>query len=214
MTSTYRTVAEKIRTTFYKGLPSDDATFSLRFIAQLISEEMASLARDNATSNSNLGETTYANDTFIATFKNQAVLTDTAGGFKYVPLPSIPTALPCNQEIQKIVPLINGKAATKRQILLITNRSKLSQDMLPTIRGFVLAYVENGNLIFDNTTAYNFTAVNLNLIGAMPDGSLLDTVLLLPKNYEPILSEKIIKRLLETSNRHRDILNDAQPANN
>jgi hypothetical protein len=208
MTTTYRLQAEKILTTFYRGQRSDDSNFSLKHVAQLISEEWAAIARQNAFENSNAGETTYANDTFIATFKNIAVQTDDLTGDTYIQLPAIPTALPSNQEVQKIIPILNGKVIPKKQIVLMPNRAKFAQDMLPPVMGFVTAYIEDTKIVFDNTIEYNFSAVNINLIGAMPDGALLDTVLQLPKNYEALLSEKVIARLMSTANRQRDTLND------
>ncbi len=210
MTTTYGIMAEKIRTTFARGIASQDFNFSLQHIAQLISEEQAAFAWQNAKENSLQGETFYANDTFIATFKNIEVLYDSTLLVRYVPLPAIPTALPSNQEIQKIWPV----GARKATIVLISNKSKFSQDLLPPLRNQVLAYIENGNLIFDNPTAFNFGAVNINMIGAMPSGDLLQAELLLPKNYEAALSEKVIARLLQTANRPVDIINDNTPQPN
>lgn len=213
--TTYKIQADKIQIEYYRGIPDQTATFTPQFIAQLISEEMAVLAFENAVGNSKAGETFYTNDTFIATFPNIAVQFDSVLNQKYIPLPSLPTALPSNQEIQKIWPISPaGTSARKVQIVYIANRSKFSQDMLPSVRGFVLCYVENGNLVFDNTTAFNFIAVNVNLIGAMPNGVLLDATLLLPKNMESILSTRVIQRMLQTSNRPRDEKNDEieQPA--
>lgn len=204
MTTTFRIQADKILIEYYRGIPDQDATFTPQFIAQLISEEMASLAFDNAVMNSKAGETFYTNDTFIATFPNIAVQYDSVLLQRFIPLPSLPMSLPSNQEIQKIWPV----GARKVQIIYISNRSKFSQDMLPTIRGAVLCYVENGNLVFDNATAFIFNAVNVNLVGAMPNGSLLDATLLLPKNYESQLSSKVIARLMQTSARGRDVKND------
>jgi hypothetical protein len=170
---------------------------------------MATMAFDNAVMNSKAGETFYSNDTFIATFPNIAIQFDSVLNQKYIPLPSLPTALPANQEIQKIWPVNPaGVSSRKIQIAYMSNRSKFSQDMLPPVRGMVLCYGENGNLVFDNTTAFNFGAVNVNLIGAMPNGTLLDAELLLPKNLEGTLSSRVIQRLLQTSNRPRDIKND------
>lgn len=205
MTTTYRAQADKIRTEYYRGVPPQEASFSLRFVAQLISEEYAAITRQNAFENSNAQEVTYSNDTFIATFSNITVLTDTTLLVRYINLPSIPTALPNNQEIQKVWPV----GARKVQIIPITNRSKFSQDMLPPLRNKVLYYIENGRLVFDNNTYFDFTAVNVNMIGAMPDGYLLDQILLIPKNYEAMLSERVMKRLMETAPRGRDTINDS-----
>lgn len=209
MTTTYRIMSDKILIAYYRGVPDQSATFTPPFVAQLISEEMAAFAFDSAIMNSKAGETFYASDTFIATFPNITLIKDAGLNQWYVPLPAIPTALPSNQEIQKIWPVNPaGVSARKVQIVLISNSSKYSQDMLPTVRGAVLCYIENGNLIFDNTTAFNFSAVNVNLIGAMPNGSLLDATLLMPKNYEGPLTQRVIQRLLQTSNRPQDIIND------
>lgn len=204
MTTTYLQLSEKIRTTFARGVANQDFNFSLMHIAQLISEEVAAAARQNAFENSNQGETTYSNDTFIVTFKNIAVQYDSVLKYSYVPLPSLPTALPSNQEIQKIWPV----GARKKTIIYISNKSKFSQDLLPPMRGYITSFIENGNLIIDNPTAFSFDAVNINMIGAMPNGDLLSQQIMLPKSYEPMISEKVIARLLQTSARPRDIIND------
>jgi len=204
MITTYENLAEKIRTTMARGIANQDFNFSLMHIAQLISEEVAAMARQNAFENSNAGETTYSNDTFIVSFTNITVLTDTVLKVRYIPLPSLPTALPSNQEIQKIWPV----GARKKTILLISNKSKFSQDLLPPMRGYITSYIENGNLVFDNPTAFDFAAVNINMIGAMPNGDLLTQQVMVPKAYEAVISEKVIARLLQTSQRPRDVIND------
>lgn len=198
-------MSDKIRTEYYRGVPPQEAEFSLRFVSQLISEEYAAITRLNAFENSNASEVTYSNDTFIATFSNITVQYDSTLLVRYINLPSIPTALPNNQEIEKVWPV----GARKVQIIPITNRSKFSQDMLPPVRNKVLYYIENGRLVFDNTTYFDFDAVNVNMIGAMPDGYLLDQTLLIPKNYESLLTNNVMKRLLITAGRGRDVLNDS-----
>lgn len=210
MVSSYRNLSDKIQILYYRGIPNQSATFTTQFICQIISEEMAALAFENAVSNSKAGENFYTSDTFIATFTNIAVQYDSVLKQQYIPLPSLPTALPSNQEIQKIWPV----GSRKIEIIYIANRSTFSQNLLPPMRGYILCYGENGNLVFDNPTAFSITAVNVNLVGAMPDGSLLDATLLLPKNMESILSSRVIARLLATGNRPRDIKNDEiqQPA--
>jgi len=48
----------------------------------------------------------------------------------------------------------------------------------------------------------------------MPNGTLLDAEILIPKNLEGILETRVIQRLLQTAARPRDVLNDGvqQPA--
>ena len=99
----------------YDGIPSDDAAFSLRFIAELVAQEVAVQARKNAFENSNAGETTYANDTFTSTFTNVTVTYNSTLKQNYSVLPQIPTALPNNQEIVNITPV--GILGRRRQIV-------------------------------------------------------------------------------------------------
>ena len=42
---TYQQISEQIRTMLYGGIPSDDAAFSLRYIAELVAQEVAVQAR-------------------------------------------------------------------------------------------------------------------------------------------------------------------------
>jgi len=209
--TSYRNIAEKILTTYARGIRSDDEDFSLRHVAQLVSEEMAAMAHQNAIENSNWGETTYTNDTFITTFKNITILTD-SDHRKYIPLPSLPTALPNNQEIEKVWPVVGNTFTkpTKVEIVPMNSRSTFAQGLLPAMRGFLLYYVEGVNLYFYDPDRVRFGAVNVNMVGAMPDGELLDAPLTLPKNYEGVLSQKVIARLLQTANRPKDVLNDSQ----
>lgn len=207
MSTSFRKLSEEILAIYYKGIRSDRSQYSLRFIAELIANEVAFFARKNAFENSNAGEVTYANDTFITTYKSLPVLNDTVLGQQYVVLPSTPTALPNNQEIQKVWPT----GTKQRQIVPIANHSKFSQDMLPTIRGMVLYYIENNNLVFVNPSAFSFAAVNINMVGGFPEGNLLDAILSVPKNYETEITDKILGRLNSERPVQRDLIDNIDP---
>jgi hypothetical protein len=209
MATTYKKIAEQIRTMYYQGIPSDDAAYSLRYIAELVAQEVAFQARKNAFENSNAGETTYANDTFTSTFTNVAVSIDNLLKQKYSVLPQIPTALPNNQEIVSITPL--GIKGRRRQIVLMKNKDKFMQDMLEPIRGFILAYIENGRLYYDNIQEYMFDAVNITMLGAISTtGDLLDGELNVPKSVEIEIIDRIYQRLRQSKSIPQDVDNDAR----
>jgi hypothetical protein len=71
--TTYGYLAEQILTTYYKGVRSDDSSYSLRHIASMVAQEVAVMARKNAFENSNNGDITYVNDTFISTDRKSVV---------------------------------------------------------------------------------------------------------------------------------------------
>ena len=206
---TYQQISEQIRTMLYGGIPSDDAAFSLRYIAELVAQEVAVQARKNAFENSNLGETTYANDTFTSTFTSVPVVYDSLLKQNYSALPQIPAALPNNQEIVNITPL--GIQGRRRQIVLMKNKDKFMQDMLPSVRGFILAYIENGKLYYDNIQEYMFTSVNITMIGAISStGDLLSANLNVPKSVESEIIGKIFQLLRVSKGLPEDVMNDAR----
>jgi hypothetical protein len=206
---TYQQISEQIRTMLYNGIPQDDASFSLRYIAELVAQEVAVQARKNAFENSNAGETTYANDTFTSTFTNVAVTYNSTLKQNYSVLPQIPTALPNNQEIVSITPL--GIIGRRRQIVLMKNKDKFMQDMLPPVRGFILAYIEDGKLYYDNIQEYMFTSVNITMVGAISStGDLLSANLNVPKNVESEIIGKIFQMLRASKSLPEDVVNDAR----
>ena len=206
---TYQQISEQIRTMLYDGIPSDDAAFSLRFIAELVAQEVAVQARKNAFENSNAGETTYANDTFTSTFTNVTVTYNSTLKQNFSVLPQIPAALPNNQEIVNITPV--GILGRRRQIVLMKNKDKFMQDMLPPVRGFILAYIEDGKLYYDNIQEYMFTAVNITMVGAISStGDLLSANLNVPKSSESEIIGKIFQMLRASKGLPEDVMNDAR----
>jgi hypothetical protein len=206
---TYQQISEQIRTLVGNGIVSDDFNFSLRYIAELVAQEVAVQARKNAFENSNLGETTYANDTFTSTFTSVPVVYDSLLKQNYSVLPAIPAALPNNQEIVNITPL--GIQGRRRQIVLMKNKDKFMQDMLPSVRGFILAYIENGKLYYDNIQEYMFTSVNITMIGAISStGDLLSANLNVPKSVESEIIGKIFQLLRASKGLPQDVMNDAR----
>lgn len=199
--TTYRKLAEEIRTSHYLGIASDDATYSLRHIAELIANEVAWFARKNAFENSNAGEVTYANDTFIISYKAITVLIESGTNLKYIALPSTPIALPHNQEIERVW-------LGKTEIIPLSNHSKFSQDLLPAIKGYSTYFIENGNLYF-NGQPFLFSTININMVAGFPEGNLLDAKLSLPKNYEIEIIDRVVARLNAGRGVPIDNLNDA-----
>jgi hypothetical protein len=206
---TYQQISEQIRTLVGNGVVSDDFNFSLRYIAELVAQEVAVQARKNAFENSNAGETTYANDTFTSTFTNVTVTYNSTLKQNFSVLPQIPAALPNNQEIVNITPV--GILGRRRQIVLMKNKDKFMQDMLPPVRGFILAYIEDGKLYYDNIQEYMFTAVNITMVGAISStGDLLSANLNIPKSSESEIIGKIFQMLRASKGLPEDVVNDAR----
>lgn len=204
---TYGKFAEEVRTAFYGGIPSDDASFSIRYFGELIGLEVAEYARQNAFENSNQGELSYANDSFITTYKNLAVAYDTQGKYYYTVLPDIPPALPRNQEIARISPV----GSNRREFFPMSQKDKGIQDLLPSIPNVILYYTEGGNIIYDNITFTMPSLIDLRMVGTVPSGNLLDATLNLSKNYQFAIMTKILSTL-DPLRFRKDIINNAVDA--
>lgn len=208
--TTYGYISEQILTTYYKGIRNDDSQYSLRHIASMVAQEVAVMARKNAFENSNNGDVTYMNDTFITTYKNVPVLLDNVSKEKYCDLPAVPVALPNNQEIVAVS--LNTK--TNKQFIPIKNKDRFMQAFLRPIKGVVYFYAENGRLYFDNPDNFQFSALTLKMAGALPSGSIVDAPLNIPKNYESEIIDKVLNRLLTMSRLGQDLTNDGDSISN
>lgn len=208
--TTYGYISEQILTTYYKGVRNDDSQYSLRHIASMVAQEVAVMARKNAFENSNGGEITYINDSFISTYKSVAVALDAISKEKYCVLPAVPTALPNNQEIVSVS--LNTK--TNKTFIPMRNKDRFAQAFLRPIKGVIFYYIEAGRLYFDNPENFQFSLVTIKMAGALPSGAILDAQLNIPKNYESEIIDKVINRLLSMSRLGQDLTNEGASINN
>jgi hypothetical protein len=176
----------------------------------MVAQEVAVMARKNAFENSNGGEITYINDSFISTYKSVAVALDAISKEKYCVLPAVPTALPNNQEIVSVS--LNTK--TNKTFIPMRNKDRFAQAFLRPIKGVIFYYIEAGRLYFDNPENFQFSLVTIKMAGALPSGAILDAQLNIPKNYESEIIDKVINRLLSMSRLSQDLTNDGDSINN
>jgi hypothetical protein len=94
------------------------------------------------------------------------------------------------------------------------NKDRFAQAFLPSIRGVVFYYIEDGKLYFDNPENFIFTSITLKMAGALPSGDILDAQLNIPKNYETEIIDRVLNRLLSVSRLSRDLTNDGDDINN
>lgn len=199
--NTYGALAEEIITEYYKKQRNDNAGYTLRHIAEQIAQEVALQAFDDAVLQDKLGESVYANDQFISTYFGLSMFTD-GGGSKYVPLPSIPAGLPQGREIE----YVGFTGNKKTQVFIMRNKDRFAQSFIKTPKWMVLAYVEDGKVVFDNLSAFVTGTVDMKLVGAIPSGSeLIDLPLNIPKQTQSIIFDKLLNRM----NQLRPVLPDS-----
>lgn len=203
--STIRKEAQIIREIYYRGTPSDDANHSLRFFAELVAQELAVMANQDALLNSNNGESAYANDQFITTFKNVPITTDDDGEMSSV-MPSTPASLPNGREVAQVS--ING--AKCMEAVPIKNRSSFVQGLIGFPTCFVTYKVEGTKIIYKtDNPVFNPTSATIKLVGATADGDLLSSPINAPANYLAKIRANILASLIPLKQISQDNLNNA-----
>lgn len=207
MATTYYKISEQIRTLDAQSVASDDYRFGLRFIGELVADEVASQAWLNAIENSKMGETSYASDLFTSTFTNIAVTYSTTLKQYYSVLPVIPPALPNDQEIVSVTPY--GIQSGRRQLVPMKSKDKFMQDLIGETRVGILFRIENGNLYYDNITEFMCNAVNIVMCGVVSTtGDLLTAVLNVSKNAETNIITNVLAKL-SMIKKPQDLINDS-----
>lgn len=205
MATTYRKLAEEIREAYYKGKPSDDASHSLRYFAEIIATCVAECATEDAYLNSNQGESTYSNNQFISTYKNVAISVDSDGEISSI-LPATPTSLPNNQEIVSVK--VNGSKCM--ECIPMKAQSSFSQGLIGKPKSMVLYEINGTKVIYSSANPlFNPTSATIKMIGAVSGSDLLTSDLTIPKNYEGRIWDKVMARVLPLKPIQQDLINDS-----
>lgn len=207
MATTYRKLADLIIDRHYNGIPNDDATITIRHVAELIAQEVAFAAKKNAYENSNLGEATYSNDQFISVFNSLQLQTDEVTKEKYVTLPATPAGLPNNQEISSVA----FTACPNVKVVPLKQKDTFAQQFLEMPRNMYNYKIENGRVVFINLSPLVTGNVSMKMIGAVSGPALLDSVLNVPKDVESEIFDRVLLKLDPRRTQPRDVINDSQP---
>lgn len=195
-------LAEMIRTAYYKKYANDNANYTLRHIGEQVGQELAYQAKADAMEMDHLGEAMFSNDQFVTVYRALPLQTD-GQGYNYIPFPNPPAGLPQGREVAYIG--VTGNKKT--QIFPIRNKDLFMQG--ETRNWMILAYVENGNIVFENLSPLITGPFDLKLVGALPVGTnLLDLPLNLPKSSETAIMDRILAKMISQRQVTPDFSND------
>lgn len=211
MQTTFRKLSELILDRHYSGIGSDDASISVRHVAELVAIEIAYMATKSSFENSNSGEATYANDQFISVFNNLDLLTDSITGEKYTLLPSTPAGLPNNQEVSSVA----FTSCPNIKVVPLKQKDTFAQQFLDMPSKIYNYKIENGRIVFISLPDIVTGKVSTKMVGAISGTTLLDSVLNIPKNYEGEIMDRVLIKLMPNRvSVQRDINNDQVPLPN
>lgn len=200
-----KTYIEMILRQIYGGQPTDDSSITVGLVNTWLNQGIALAAKANYKDNINVDGIGYVNNGFYTTFKGLTVSQDES--FKYkLTLPEIPLGLGKNEGISTLRFKDSDGRVSFPCIPLSANQITYYQSMRP-IPNKVLYYPE-GTFIYALTTLLLDTYTGSVTMVSGGDANNLDSVLNVPSDYLPVITQFIQQQLMLERNQVPDLNND------
>ena len=197
---------ERILRQIYNGQPTDDSSITFNQVNQWLNDAIGMVVKKNYTESIQMDGVAYINNSFYTTFTNLDISPELVDNVTYsVDLPVIPYALGRNEGVATLQ-FVGDKKTSQTAIPLSINQVAYIEQLRP-IQNKILYWVE-GKQIFVKTTIplSNYKATLRMISGG--DSSDLDSTLVVPDDYVPMIVEYIKGQLAFERSRPIDQSND------
>ncbi len=200
-------VIERILRQIYNGQPSDDSNITYNLVNQWLNDGIGLAARKNYTDGIQLDGVAYVNNSFYTSFKDLPITDVNDFTYKIV-LPQIPVGLGKDEGVASLQ--FKGAKTTDpishNAIPLSTNQVAYIFNSRP-IQNKTLYWSEGNNLYVKSTVNLTkYTAAVRMVSGG--DSSDLNSTLIIPDDYMPMVIEYIKGQLAFEKSRPIDMVND------
>lgn len=196
---------ERLIRQIYDGQPNDDSSITFNLVNQWLNDAIGIAARKNYTDNIQMDGIAYVNNSFYTSYSGIAITSVNNNTFS-LNLPQIPLGLGKNDGIATLQFSDSKTQATFGAVPLSMNQVGY-QEILRPIQNKVLYWIQ-GNQIYMNTgiplTAYK---ASIRMISG-GDSTNLNSTLIIPDDYVPIMVEYIKGQLAFERSRPIDQSND------
>lgn len=208
---TRKTFIERILRQIYNGQPSDDSSITFNQVNQWLNDAIGVAAKKNYTDSIQMDGVAYVNNSFYTSYSSLTITQVDNTTFKFT-LPQIPVALGKNEGIATLQ-FSNSKSPTSFGAVPLSMNQVGYQDTLRPIQNKVV-YWPQGQEVYMSTgiplTAYK---ANVRMVSG-GDSSDLNSTLIIPDDYVPIMVEYIKAQLAFERSRPIDTSNDGVDNNN
>ena len=208
---TRKTFIERILRQIYNGQPSDDSSITFNLVNQWLNDAIGVAAKKNYTDSIQMDGVAYVNNSFYTSYSGLTITSVNNTTFKFT-LPQIPVALGKNEGLATLNFSNNNTQTTFGAVPLSMNQVSY-QDTLRPIQNKVV-YWPQGQEVYMSTgiplTAYK---ANVRMVSG-GDSSDLNSTLIIPDDYVPIMVEYIKAQLAFERSRPIDTSNDGVDNNN
>jgi hypothetical protein len=203
---------ERILRQIYNGQPSDDSSITYNLVNQWLNDAIGAAAKKNYTDNIQIDGVSYINNSFYTTFKNLDIYAETVDNFTYrVDLPSIPVALGRNEGVATLQ-FVGDKKTSQTAIPLSINQIAY-QELLRPIQNKIAYWIEGDNIYVKSSIPLTSYKATLRMVSG-GDSTDLDSTLIIPDDYMPVVIEYIKGQLVFEKSRPIDQSNDGVDNNN
>jgi hypothetical protein len=197
---------ERILRQIYNGQPSDDSNITYGLVNQWLNDAIGSAARKNYTDNIQLDGISYINNSFYTTFKNLDIQAETVDNVTYrVDLPSIPVALGKNEGVSTLQ-FVGDKKTSQTAIPLSMNQIAYQEQLRP-IQNKITYWVEGKNIYVKSSIPLTSYKATIRMVSG-GDSTNLNSTLIIPDDYMPVVVEYIKAQLAFEKSRPIDQSND------
>ena len=202
---------ERILRQIYDGQPSDDSNITFNLVNQWLNDAIGVAAKKNYTDSIQMDGVAYVNNSFYTSYSSLTITQVDNTTFKFT-LPQIPVALGKNEGIATLQ-FSNSKTPTSFGAVPLSMNQVNYQDTLRPIQNKVV-YWPQGQEVYMSTgiplTAYK---ANVRMVSG-GDSTDLNSTLIIPDDYVPIMVEYIKAQLAFERSRPIDTSNDGVDNNN
>ena len=203
---------ERVLRQIYNGQPSDDSNITFGLVNQWLNDAIGAAAKKNYTDNIQIDGVSYINNSFYTTFKNLDIYAETVDNFTYrVDLPSIPVALGRNEGVATLQ-FVGDKKTSQTAIPLSINQIAY-QELLRPIQNKIAYWIEGDNIYVKSSIPLTSYKATLRMVSG-GDSTDLDSTLIIPDDYMPVVIDYIKGQLAFEKSRPIDQSNDGVDNNN
>jgi len=208
---TRKTFIERILRQIYNGQPSDDSNITFNLVNQWLNDAIGVAVKKNYTDSIQMDGVAYVNNSFYTSYSGLTITSVNNTTFKFT-LPQIPVALGKNEGLATLNFSNNNTLITFGAVPLSMNQVSY-QDTLRPIQNKVV-YWSQGQEVYMSTgiplTAYK---ANVRMVSG-GDSTDLNSTLIIPDDYVPVMVEYIKAQLAFERSRPIDTSNDGVDNNN
>lgn len=203
---------ERILRQIYNGQPSDDSSITYNLVNQWLNDAIGLAAKKNYTDGIQMDGIAYVNNSFYTTFKDLTVELGNIDNVTYsIDLPQIPVALGKNEGIATLQ-FVKDKLASQTAIPLSINQVAYIDNLRP-IQNKILYWTEGKNIYAKSLIPLTAYTANVRMVSG-GDSTDLNSTLIVPDDYVPMIVEYIKGQLAFERSRPIDTANDGVDNNN